>query len=170
VAIPQIGETVLIGLTLVAMIAIIILSIIPFLPGPLLMWLVALGFAIVEGFDRLPLPPLILMTMVMVVGSTTEFWMPLVGMRSQGASIWGSLGTLFGGIAGTFFIPVPICGTLIGAIGGALLFEWIHFRDVHKALRVGASAVKVFAMSLVVELAASLIILAIFVASVFLTS
>ena len=33
------------------------------------------------------------------------------------------IGAMIGGLVGTFAIPMPLVGTLIGIVGGALIFE-----------------------------------------------
>ena len=176
----ELGETILIGLAAIMMIGVLLISIIPLIPGPLLMWLAAMAFGVAEGvisgggltggFHRLHPVAAVIMTVIMLVGSTSEFWMPVLGMRAQGASCWGSLGTLLGGIAGTFFIPMPICGTMIGAVAGALLFELIHVGDAREAFKVGGLAVRVYFMELAVEYGTSIVIFAVFVASLLLTA
>ncbi len=105
-------ETLLVALTLVVMAGVLVLSLIPCIPGPVLMWLVALGFGVLDDFDRLPLFVLAGMTGVMLLGSTTDLWTPRLGIRSDGV--------LCLGIVGTFMIPVPICSTVLGAV--ALIF------------------------------------------------
>jgi uncharacterized protein len=173
------GEAILIGLALILMVGVMLVSLLPFVPGPALMWVVAAAFGvgeglidggtITDGFQRLHLAIFAIMTVIMVVGSTTDFWMPVVGMRVQGGSCWGSLGSLIGGLVGTFAIPIPIIGTLIGAILGALLFEFIYIGDARKAFSAGGLAMKAFFLGLLFEITASGLILALFILSLLLT-
>lgn len=163
------GESLLIVIAMVLMVISLIVSIVPFVPGPLLLWLVALGFGFVEGFDRLPPALMIAITVLMFLGVTTEFWTPLLGMRSQGASCWSTIGTIVGAIAGTFLIPIPLCGTLIGAVGGALIFELLRVGDLQRALRASQTAIEMMVLSMVVEFIISLMIFATFVISLMIT-
>ncbi|GAB4527431.1 MAG: DUF456 domain-containing protein [Anaerolineae bacterium] len=163
------NEGLLIALTLVVMVGVMVISLVPFVPGPLLMWLVGMAFGVVESFERLTVPFAVLMSVLMLIGMTTDFWMPVLGMRAQGASCWGALGTLLGGLVGTFLIPLPICGTLVGAIIGALLFEFIHAGDARLAFTAGKSALKLFIASLVVEVIATFLIFLVFILSLYLT-
>lgn len=163
------GETLLVLIAIVLMMIGLIVSIVPFVPGPLLLWLVALGFGLLEGFDRLPPALMIVITVLMLLGVTTEFWTPLLGMRSQGASCWSTIGTIIGAIAGTFLIPMPLCGTLIGAVGGALIFELLRVGDLQHALRASQTAIEMMILSMVVEFIISLVILGVFVVSLVIT-
>ena len=167
----EIGDITLFAIALVSMVGVLIVSIIPFVPGPLLMWVVALGYGLLTDFDRLHPVAFGIICVLMVFGSTTDYWMPVLGMRARGASCWGGIGTIIGAFVGTFFIPIPIpfCGTLIGAVIGALTFEFIHIGDAREAMRVGGLAVKFYIYGLIVEFCMSLTILGVFVASVHLT-
>lgn len=163
------GESLLIVIAIVLMVISLIVSIVPFVPGPLLMWLVALGFGFVEGFDRLPPAVMIGISVLMLLGVTTELWTPLLGMRSQGASCWSTIGTIVGAIAGTFLIPIPLCGTLIGAVGGALIFELLRVGDLQRALRASQTAIEMMVLSMVVEFIISLMIFGVFAVSLMIT-
>jgi len=81
-------------------------------------------------------------------GEVLEFLAGAVGSRRAGGSAWAAgaalLGGIFGGIAGTFLLPIPLLGSLIGACGGAcagsLLVELSRGRGVDRALRTGLGA------------------------------
>ena len=162
-------ETILVGLTLVVMVGVLVLSIIPFIPGPILLWLVALGFGVLDDFNRLPLIVFGVMTVVMLLGSTTDLWTPLLGIRSDGVSCMGIVGTLIGGLVGTFTIPIPICSTVIGAVAGALLFEFLYRGDVQRALNAGRMAARSIVVGMILEFSASLLIFLLFLGSLYFT-
>jgi len=162
-------ETALIIAALVAMLIVLIISIVPYVPGPILMWLVMLAFGLANEFERLPLLALAIVTVLMVIGATVDLWMPIIGIRTQGASCWGTLGTLIGGIIGTFVIPIPILGTVLGSVIGALLFEFIRAGEVKLALKSGAFAIKLFIYGLIAEYTISIIMLIVFLLSLWFT-
>ena len=60
-----------------------------------------------------------------VGGELLEFLAATLGTRGAGGSAWGAVGALGGCVAGaligTFTLPVPLLGTLIGGCAGAFL-------------------------------------------------
>jgi uncharacterized protein YqgC (DUF456 family) len=73
---------------------------------------------------------------------------------------------LIGGVLGTFLIPVPILGTLIGAVVGAMGVEFVRFGELQIALDAGGHAFRLYLLSVTVEFASSLLIIAVFALSV----
>jgi uncharacterized protein YqgC (DUF456 family) len=65
---------------------------------------------------------------VALIGEVMEFLAGMVGAKAAGASRKGAwaalLGAMIGAIVGTFTIPIPVIGTLIGAAGGAAICAW----------------------------------------------
>ena len=63
-----------------------------------------------------------------VLGELVEFFAGMVGARKAGASWPGSVaalaGAVTGAVLGTFLIPVPFFGTVLGACLGAGLLAW----------------------------------------------
>jgi uncharacterized protein YqgC (DUF456 family) len=165
----ELPEMILIIITITLMIFVLVLSIIPFLPGPVLVWGVGVVFAYLTNFERATPAAVIIMTLIMAIGSTTEIWMPFLGIRTGGMSCLSVVGSLIGGIVGTFFIPLPICGTLIGAMLGALVGEIVHVGDWRKALWASKSALELFLIGFVAEFITSIAIFITFVVSVWTT-
>jgi uncharacterized protein YqgC (DUF456 family) len=89
-------------------------------------------------------------------------------MRAQGGSTMSIIGALIGGLVGTFAIPIPIAGTLIGIVGGALGFEFLRVRQLRPALRSGTTAATGYVLGVLVEGGISLLILVVFVLSLLL--
>ena len=71
---------------------------------------------------------LVLITALAILGEVAEFFGSFAGAKKTGASFLGSIaaivGAVTGAIAGTFIIPVPLLGTVIGACAGAGLATW----------------------------------------------
>jgi uncharacterized protein YqgC (DUF456 family) len=154
---------------LVLMVISLFLSLIPLIPGPLLVWGIGTLFAFLNEFERVTYLAVGLMTLLMVLGSTAEFWLPVFGLKTQGGSCLTSLGSLGGGIIGTFLIPIPILGTAIGAVVGALLVEMLRVGELRGALSAGKRAFELYLLSMVVEFAASGAILVVFIVSLWVT-
>ena len=163
------AETSLLNLSLILMVVGLIVSFIPFVPGTILLWLIATVTAYLNNFERIPIVAVAIMTVLMILGATNELWMPLLGIRAPGGSCWSSLGAFVGGLVGTFFIPIPIVGTLVGFVLGAALFELARLRELRRALGAGRSALKTFALNYVVQVLMSIGIFAVFVGSLWIT-
>jgi uncharacterized protein len=118
------------GITLFAMLVGLFGLIVPLFPGILVIWLAALGYGVVTGFNTMGILVFALITFLMLAGEVVEHVTAGVGARQSGAS-WLALGAaLAAGIAGTLLLP-PI-GGLIGAPLAVLLVEYIRTRDWRK--------------------------------------
>lgn len=145
-------DAILLILVILLMLLLLLVSIIPNMPGPALIWVVGTLYAASDQFERITLPAVILMTLFMAIGSTSDLWMRMVGMQRQGSSCWGVLGSLFGGLLGTFLIPIPILGTLIGAVGGALIVELLYAREIRTAMIAGRGVIEGYILGVALEL------------------
>jgi uncharacterized protein YqgC (DUF456 family) len=158
------GTTLVIATIL--MVGALILAFVPIMPGPILVWSVAIVFAVIEGFQRMTPVAAIAATIVMILGSTSDLWMNLFGVRSGGLSCLSSIGAFIGGLAGTFFIPIPVVGTIIGSVSGAVLVELVRIRELRRAIRAGQTTAKMMAISYGVQLSASIIIFVVYIISI----
>ena len=165
----DIAESALIIIAIVLMFISVLLSVVPFLPGPMLVWGIGIAFGIIEGFDRLHFVAAIVMTLVMIIGSIDDFWLPIFGVKTGRQSCMGALGAFVGAILGSFFIPIPLFGTLIGMILGGAIIELMRVGELRAGIQAGYSAFQMFLAGMIVELSASIIIFVIFVASIWLT-
>jgi hypothetical protein len=163
-------ETSLIVFTGASMIVFLLVSLVPFVPGPAILWAIAVVFAILNDFERLPIPALVVMSILMLIGSTADIWLRMLGMQRRGGSCWAAVGSLIGGLLATFLIPVPILGTLIGAIAGALLVEFMRMGELSFAMQAGRSVIESYLVGIVVEFTISLVIVATFFISIYITA
>ncbi len=91
---------------------------------------------------------LIIITALAFTGEVIEFLAGAGGAKKAGASWLGSIGAIAGAITGavigTFIIPIPFLGTLIGACGGAglgtLAVEMLAGRKLEVSFRFGLGA------------------------------
>jgi uncharacterized protein YqgC (DUF456 family) len=71
---------------------------------------------------------LIAIAALALLGELLEFLAGMIGARRSGASWRGAmtavLGAIFGALLGTFVIPVPLLGSVLGASAGAGLVVW----------------------------------------------
>jgi uncharacterized protein YqgC (DUF456 family) len=138
------------------------IALIPMLPGPVMVWFIGVLYAILTGFEQVSVTLVIIMTVIMGVGATTEFWLPLFGLRGKGMSCLGAVGSIIGGIIGGFVIPIPILGSIIGMLVGALIVEFARIRELQHALSVGKHTLQVYLLSVVIEFVLSLVIIGVF--------
>ena len=119
------------ALTQFFMLAGLIGLVVPVFPGLLVMWLAALGYGIVTRFETVGIVIFILLTVLMLVGSTVDNLIMGAGARKGGAA-WLSIGVaLAAGVIFTFIFP-PI-GGIIAAPLAVLLLEYYRLRDWEKA-------------------------------------
>lgn len=105
--------------------------VVPVFPGLLVMWLAALGYGLVARFETLGIIIFIILTVLMLVGSTVDNLIMGAGARKGGAA-WLSIGVaLAAGVIFTFIFP-PI-GGIIAAPLAVLLLEYYRLRDWQKA-------------------------------------
>lgn len=161
----EFAQSVLLIVALVVMVIGLGISFMPIVPGPILLWMIAGVFAWLNGFDRITVLAVIVMSLLMLTSATKDIWLSLLGVKTDGLSCLGAFGSFIGGLLGTFFIPIPIVGTLIGAVAGALLVEFVHIGDLAQALRAGRFAAKMFFIAYLVEIALSIAIFATFIVS-----
>ncbi len=124
----EIVLTVLLGLTmLVGLIGLLI----PVFPGLMVMWLAALGYGIMAGFDTSGIILFVLITLVAIGGSFIDNILMAAGGRKGGAA-WVTIGVaLLAGILGTILLP-PF-GGIIAAPLSILLLEYLRVKDWKKA-------------------------------------
>lgn len=118
-------------LTIIIMLVGLFGLIIPVFPGILVIWLAALIYGLLVGFNTLGIAIFALITLLMIAGSLIDNILMGVGARKGGAS-WISilLGTI-AGVAGTLLLP-PF-GGLIASPLAVMLVELWRAREWHKA-------------------------------------
>ena len=161
------------GLMLIAgilMVVVLIASLLPFLPGPFLLWAISLVYGVLTGFQHLTVLAAVVITLLMVIGTTKDFWMPIVGIKAYGVSCSAALGMMIGGTVGTFIIPIPIVGTIIGMIIGAIVLELLNLGDMRRALQAGGAAFKSYLLGFMTEIGFNLLIVGTFFGSLWLTT
>lgn len=151
-------------ITAVIMLVGIVGSVLPFVPGPPLIWLGALYYAWRTDWQVIGWPVLVLLLVLALVGGTADWWMGYLGASTGGASIWATLASMVGGIAGFFVFNLP--GMLLGSIGAIALVEYSRHRDWRKTLRAGGGYLVGSLLAAVVEVVIALVMIGIFVAAV----
>jgi hypothetical protein len=152
--------------TLVLMIIGMFLSLVPIMPGSLVVWGIAFAAAALDSFQRITPVAFGIMTIIMVISQLSDFWLPLFGVRSGGLSCAASIGSIIGGMIGTFVIPVPLLGTLIGCVVGAWAVDYWQRRQMDAAMVAGKEAARLFAVGYAIRFISSLLIFIVFIISI----
>lgn len=134
---------------------------------------VALGaiviYDVATGFSTVGWVLLAVMLAIAIIGEVIESFFGLVYVAQRGATKWGVLGAFLGGIvgavAGGFVLPFigSILLGLAGAFGVAVLFEYLYYRSMDKALQTGFSAFIGKLAAMFVKFALGLVVLGIFI-------
>ena len=119
------------GLTLFVMLVGLVGLVIPVFPGVLVIWLAALGYGVVTGFETLGIVIFIILTVLMIIGVTVDNVLMGAGARRGGAAWSSVIVGMLAGILGTLLVP-PI-GGLVAAPGAVLLMEYLRGRDWDRA-------------------------------------
>ena len=113
-------ETLWWAVTLILMLAGLVGTVVPLVPGAVLIFSGALVNAITLG--SVGWPTVLILLGLMLVGQAVDFLSGAAGAKYFGASRWGAIGGVLGALVGIFFgLPGLLLGPLIGAVGGELL-------------------------------------------------
>ncbi len=151
--------------TLVIMFFGLLGAVIPFVPGPPLVWVGALYYAWRTDWTEVGWLILTLLLVLAIVGGTADLWMGYLGARTGGASGLATLASLVGGIIGLLVFSLP--GAIIGSLGGIVLVEYPRHGDWRRMLRASGGYVVGWLLSSVVEVIICLVMIGIFLAAVY---
>src|SRR5512135_2335280 len=99
------------SITLVLMLVGLFGLIVPIFPGITVIWLAALGYGVVTGFNTLAWVMFGVITVLMIVGVTIDNVLMGAKAHKEGAA-WSSLALgMLAGVLGTIFLP-PVGGIL----------------------------------------------------------
>jgi uncharacterized protein YqgC (DUF456 family) len=137
---------------LIAMLVGLLGVFLPLVPGVGFIWLVALTYAIAEGFATIDPITFAALTILGAVGVTSDIWMSKLGAKLGGASFQallaglglGILGAIVGMVLGLvgFLAGTPLLeiGAIPLAIVGALLGVFLVERHIHDDWREALKA------------------------------
>lgn len=143
-------------------------AILPIVPGPLIIWLGALLWAMADGFQAVGWPTLVVLGILMALAWSSDLILTIIGSRKAGAGWKAVLGAIvFGVLGGILLSGLPpvvgsIIGTILGAVVGILIIEYYDKRDWGLAFRAGKGYILGYLAACVVELFLSLAMIAIF--------
>lgn len=155
--------------TAILMVVAAVVSFLPLVPGPLLVWGIALVYAFANGFTQVGGVTVFWMTALMLVGSTADYWTPFFGLQAEQSLSFGTfVVSTIGAIVGTFVIPIPVVGTFLGAALAVIGLVRYQKGDWQRAVRAGRGILKALIASFLVEFATAIGITMVFVYSLLL--
>ena len=133
----------------------IIGSVVPVIPGPALSFAGLVLLFVEKGSDDISLFSLILFAIMMALLIVIDYVAPILGAKFAGASkdaiIWAICGALLG------IIIFPLLGIFIGAIVGAIIGEMQSGKKFGEAAKAGVGVVVGGAMTIILQLAYSVV-------------
>jgi len=155
------ANDILLGLTLVVMVIGLVGIILPVIPGSILIFVAAFFYALLDGFQTVGWITLVVLGLLAAAATTADLWATSMGAKAGGASGWSILAGMVGGLVGLIFFSLP--GSILGALLGMFLVEVLRVRDLRKAVKSGGGWLMGWLLSVILELAIGLIMIAIFV-------
>lgn len=133
-----------------AVVAGVVGTVLPALPGAALVWLGLLLAAWADGFARVSGWTVALLGLLAVATYPIDLVAAGLGARRMGASRWALAGAVVGALVGVLFgLPGLLLGPFVGAAAG----EYWTVRDARRAGRVGAAAAVAFVLGTAAKLA-----------------
>jgi len=158
-------EALSVGVVIVILLFGLLGTLIPIIPGVLLMWLTVFIYAWVDGFTAVSTASFIVISLIALVTGTSDIWLILFGAKKGGASIKSLLVGTVGAIVGSFVFP--IVGTIAGYIAGVLLGEYWQHGDWEIAKKAGLGGLAGWGIATVIQFIGGIFILLIFLWQLF---
>ena len=161
----QLFEAFSVGIVVVILLFGLIGTLIPIIPGVLLMWLTVFLYALVDGFTAVSTPAFIFISLIALTTGTSDLWLTLFGAKKGGASIKSMLIATLGAIIGSF--ALPIIGTIAGYIAGLFFGEYWQHGDWQIARKAGLGGLAGWGIATVIQFIGGIFILMIFLWQIF---
>lgn len=161
----QIFEAASIGLVIFLLLLSLIGTLIPIIPGVLLMWMIVFIYALVDGFTAVSTTSVIVISFIALITGTSDIWLSLFGARKGGASVKSMLIGTAGAIVGSFLFP--IVGTIAGYIAGLLLGEYWKHGDWEIAKKAGFGGLAGWGIATLIQFIGGVFIFVIFLWQLF---
>ncbi len=148
-------------------------AVVPVLPGPVFIWIGAFLWAWGDGFVRIGWPTLLLLGVLTIIAWGSDLALTALSSRRSGTG-WRSIGVaILGGLAGAVVLSViPVIGTVIGALLGAVTALWyMEYQqkgDRAAATRAVRAYIGGYLLAMLVELGVAILMLTIFATQAFL--
>ncbi|MCA9917042.1 MAG: DUF456 domain-containing protein [Anaerolineales bacterium] len=156
----QLFEAVSVGFVIFLLLLGLIGTLIPIIPGVLLMWVIVFLYALVDGFTAVSTFSFIVISLIALITGTSDIWLTLFGTKKGGASVKSMLIGTVGALVGSFVFP--IVGTIAGYIGGLLLGEYWRHGDWEIAKKAGIGGLAGWGIATIIQFIGGIFIFVIF--------
>ncbi|MBP6015496.1 MAG: DUF456 domain-containing protein [Candidatus Promineofilum sp.] len=152
--------TVSTGVVILAFVVGLLGIILPVIPGLIIIWLASLYYAaVVVGFDTFSPWIFALITLIGLAAGTSNIWLSALGAKKTGAT-WRTLVVGFiGAMAGTFLLPIPLVGTIVGYAAGLVLSEYVRQGALRPALKAAFGGMVGWGISTLFEIAGGIMMI-----------
>ena len=144
----------------VLMVAGVIGSVVPMLPGTPLIMVGAVLYAVATEFTPVGAGRLAILAVLGLAGWAIEHLAGILGARRTGGGRAAVVGALVGAVIGLAFAPL---GLLLGPIGGAIAGELLSGRDPAGSVRTGIGTAIGVVVGIVAHVAFAVTMVALFV-------
>ena len=134
-------------------------SILPFLPGTILIWVGALIYAIATDFEPVGMGGLVILGALAALAYLVDYVAGAIGVQRLGGTRWAIVGAIAGAVVGVFF---GLPGLILGPVLGAVLFELVQSRDMRASLRSGMGSVLGGLLGMAAKLSLSVVMVCLF--------
>ena len=155
------------SLALLIMLAGLIGSVVPGLPGTPVILLAAIAHRLYFGPAGASNLALIVLAALTLASILLDFFAGVLGAKKFGSTWRGALGAIVGGIVGLFF---SFPGIVIGPFLGAMLFEMMGGREYDQAAKAGVGAMVGLFLGIVGKFSIGVMMIALFAVNVILRS
>jgi uncharacterized protein YqgC (DUF456 family) len=169
-------QTFTLFLTLFVMMVGLIFTVVPPIPGTVIIWGASIFYGLVVGWESLGWWTFGLLTALMIVGIVADVVGGQFGARIGGASCLAIfLGTVAGFVLGILgsLIGTPLLGCLAGlggTLGGILLIERVRYKDWSTALNATKGFLAGNVIGIMARVTAGVLMFGVFLARVYLGS
>jgi hypothetical protein len=152
----------------------LVFSVVPPVPGTVIIWGAAILYGLILGWERIGWWVFSVLTVLMLVGMVIDVVAGHFGARMGGASCLAiAVGAMLGFILGIIFslIGTPILGCFAGLIGmvfGVLWIEWRQNQDWERAVRATKGYVAGTAAGILARATSGVFMIALFLIKVYL--
>lgn len=140
-------------------------TVLPVLPGLPLAWAGILIYAAVTGFERISLTTTLVLLFVTIAAMAVGYFAPVLGAKKIKASRWGVFGAFVGLTVG--ILTIGFWGIIIGPFLGALIGELIAQKPPGTALKSAFGTFVGFLSGTLLEIIVILVMAGFFIVSLF---
>lgn len=137
-------------------------TVLPVLPGTVLVWGGIVLGAWIDDFQRVGTTTLVVVTVLAALAWVLDYVAGLLGARKAGASRQALLGAAIGTVVGLF---MGVVGVLFMPLVGAALGEYLAQKDQTRAVRVGVATWLGIMLGLLAKVVLAFVMVGLFVAA-----